>query len=145
MRRSDSTYRDFDKDLVLGNVIARRTYQDVANPGRRVFVRVGQPIRRKEEGVWVWICPYQIRGIGDDRVNGARGEDSVQVLEAVLSAVRATLKDTGRDLYWGNPEIGIGVAARIPWEFGQEMEEGLVRLVEEEITRRVRSGRKRSI
>jgi len=145
MDDSSGPDRDFDEDLDLGTVIARRTFEDAADPARRVAVCVGQPKRRKEEGVWVWICPYQIRGIGDRRVDGARGEDSLQALEVALTSIRATLLATGRQLYWVDPEIGIGISAHIPWAFGREVQEALTEMLEDEITRVVHGRRKRPL
>jgi hypothetical protein len=126
-----------NEDLQLGTVIATRALREYGDPARRILVRVGQPVRRKEEGQWVWVCPFQIRGIGDTRVHGVRGEDSLQVLELVLLGIRHALEATGRQFYWGDEEIGLGISRHITWVFGREIEEELRRIVERETTRLV--------
>lgn len=70
--------------IALELVIAEHTYR----VGRqRVVARIGQP--RPEDGHWY--CPYQITGVGDEKVRRVWGVDSFQALQLVMQVVRAHL------------------------------------------------------
>jgi hypothetical protein len=60
----------------LGDVIAVRRLELAQDPVIRIEVKIGRPVS-DGEGCY---CPYQIVGIGNEKVRYAAGVDSVQVL-----------------------------------------------------------------
>jgi len=79
----------------LGQVIATRTYS--AQDGEIVSVRIGTPFTPPGwEGNS--ICPYQILGLGNDKIRYAPGIDGVQALYLALKRIATDLytSDQGR-------------------------------------------------
>jgi hypothetical protein len=78
----------------LDDVIATRTYDVLGAHGaveRQVHVRIGRPT---QEPTGEWLCPYQITGLGFDRVFGALGMDAIQALQSVMVVIGGTLAGT---------------------------------------------------
>ncbi|HEX8183744.1 MAG TPA: hypothetical protein VF747_03310, partial [Blastocatellia bacterium] len=57
---------------------------------REVTLRMGKPIPDPKEG-GDWCCPYQIIGLGDDKVSAAFGVDPLQALLLALQKAGAEL------------------------------------------------------
>jgi hypothetical protein len=81
----------------VGQTLGTRTLE--LDGGRTVSVIIGVP-QRYPEGAEDYFCPYQIVGIGDERVRCASGIDALQ-------ALTLTLKMIGADLY-ATPEAKNG-------------------------------------
>src|SRR6266545_2059151 len=77
----------------LGEVIAERrlTFQAQAGWSREIDVRIGRPIPDPSEPERVWVCPYQVFGLGRDRVMGIFGVDAMQALLLAVHAIPAEL------------------------------------------------------
>ena len=95
----------------LGDLVAERQLMFEAGSGetKEVVVRVGRPIPDAPNRAWV--CPYQVSGLGRDRVVGIFGADSMQALLLALHTIPAELssfvrKLGGRFLHNGEPEVG---------------------------------------
>jgi len=74
------------KPMKLGEVIAERKL--VAMKGRKkveIVVKLGRPVRF--DGGPGFRCPIQIKGIGDEKVTFAAGEDSMQALHLALKTI----------------------------------------------------------
>lgn len=94
----------------LDDVIAVRTLEVLDAEGhllRHATVLIGQP---KQEASGEWRCPYQIIGLGMDRVFGALGLDAIQALQLVMVVIGGTLA--------GTPEAEQG---RLRWEGGEDL------------------------
>jgi len=74
------------KDVQLGEVIATRKL--TLDGGTEVTVHVGRPCSPPE---WNsnFYCPYQIIGLGSERVRRVGGVDSMQALVLALEAIGA--------------------------------------------------------
>ena len=93
----------------LGSVIAERQllYSDPENGSRLVRVLLGAP--RESPGGGEWYCPWQILGIGGEKVLAAYGIDAVQSLQLAMTMIGANLyahADQGRRLSWGDRQPG---------------------------------------
>jgi hypothetical protein len=82
------------KTIKLGKVIAERV---LTSPQlrKRVKVRIGAPRKTKALD---FIAPYQILGIGDEKVRYAAGVDSVQALELGFKMIGADLHSRHKDI-----------------------------------------------
>ena len=110
----------------LGEVIADRrlTFQADAGWSRDVDVRIGRPIPDPLEADRAWMCPYQIVGLGRDRVVGIFGVDSVQALLLAVHTIPAELaafmRDPGgRFLHLDHLDAGFLAGCRIALEKGE--------------------------
>ena len=72
----------------VGIVIATREFR--LSAGKTVTVLIGKPEKFPDSDDYY--CPYQILGLGNERIRRAGGSDSMQALEL-------TLKKIGADLY----------------------------------------------
>ncbi len=72
----------------VGTVVASRELR--LSPSKTVTVLIGKPEKFPDSDDYY--CPYQILGLGNERVRRAGGMDAVQSLEL-------TLKMIGTDLY----------------------------------------------
>ncbi len=70
---------------IIAERILRATIDDKSFD---VFVRFGKPALHPKGD---WACPYQITGIGDEKLHYAVGIDSVQSLQLAMFAVDADL------------------------------------------------------
>lgn len=75
-----------DGVLDLGYVIGERVIEfcDPEGRSRRVTVRLGAPVRLPEGD---YRCPFQLLGLGDDRVRAPWGEDSFIALEYAIQMI----------------------------------------------------------
>lgn len=71
----------------LGQIIATRNFQ--LKNGKLVTVSIGKPEVFPNESSFY--CPYQITGMGSERVNRAGGVDAVQALLLALKMIGAEL------------------------------------------------------
>lgn len=100
-------------------VIASRTLTVVDESGRHlrdVYVHIGRP---SQEPTGEWSLPYQILGLGSERIFRVHGFDAVQALQGVMSVIGGYLAGTdeaaqGR-LRWGDDtELGFPIPESKP-------------------------------
>src|ERR1039458_8851234 len=71
------------------DAIAERTLTaTIDNKSFDILVRFGKPLLHPKGD---WACPYQIAGIGDEKVRLAFGIDAVQALQLAMLAAGANL------------------------------------------------------
>jgi hypothetical protein len=93
----------------LGDVIASRRYT-VSNiePPHEIIVTVGRPQRFPDSTDF--FTPYQVRGIGDEKIRYAGGTDAVQSLQLSMTMIGADLKAYNEillgNMRWEGDEIG---------------------------------------
>jgi hypothetical protein len=77
--------------LELGHAIAERafTYVDPVSGATEISVKLGAPQQLSDSGSWC--CPWQIAGVGDEKVRCAIGIDGFQALQLVMNMIGATL------------------------------------------------------
>jgi hypothetical protein len=68
----------------LGTAIAERRLRVSDSPNRAIWVRLGAPRPFPDDPLSNYYCPYQITGVGDERVRYAGGVDALQALELAL-------------------------------------------------------------
>ncbi len=88
------------------DVIAERRLwlKNTPRPGIRIVIFKPVP-----DGPEDYRCPYQIEGIGDEKVRYAVGVDAVQALELVIKVLPAeleALRQEHSDLRWANADEG---------------------------------------
>ena len=93
----------------LGDVIAERKLSVEGRPELDITVRFGKPRRLEElyrdgKDNGDMFCPFQILGIGDDRIHYSAGVDAVQALQLVMKKVTIELgvlkRDHGYEFRW---------------------------------------------
>jgi hypothetical protein len=91
--------REHRRTFDLGDVIAERrlTFEADAGWSRDVWVRLGRPIADASDENGSWLCPYQIAGLGRDRVRAMFGVDAMQALVLAIHAIPAELAALMRD------------------------------------------------
>ncbi len=94
---------------LIEDVIAIRRFYLASEQGadREVIVAIGRP--QKHADFEEYRCPYQIRGIGSEKVRSIAGIDGVQALQGALGVISA-------DLQALNAEYN----QRLRWEAGEE-------------------------
>ena len=75
-------------EIHIGQTIAIRTLR-VAGEKKNIKVRIGRP-KRFPDGE-DYFCPYQIIGMGNEKVRHAAGVDAVQALVLALERIGAEL------------------------------------------------------
>ena len=99
-----------DTDYKLGETIATRNLTWISADGMRttVQVRLGKPTRFTESTDHY--VPFQIAGIGSERVFCAGGIDGFQALQEVMPIISAQLsalgEASGGELRWEGDETG---------------------------------------
>ena len=94
----------------IGEVIAERALSLTHDDGRskQVVVLLGRPRRLPDHPDYY--CPYQIKGLGPERIRYACGIDLFQALMLALSSLAADLEALGREsggrLHWDCGEKG---------------------------------------
>lgn len=76
----------------LGDIVAERTFEKISSEGQpigKVTVKIGRPV---EVEIGRSYCPYQIQGMGEEKMRYAMGVDTIQALILALTKV-------GTDLY----------------------------------------------
>jgi hypothetical protein len=104
VRQAWESRMDFD---CIGEIIATRKlyFVDEASNKRTVSVFVGEPQQSPDSPGYH--CPFQVIGIGNQKVQSARGYDSIQALQSALILIAAGLNHL-------NNEIG----GTLNWEGG---------------------------
>lgn len=112
-------------------VIARRKLLCFPNLKENVVVTLGKPRKvTKEE----WVCPYQICGMGDKKVQEAHGIDAFQALMMALEGIRVKIKESEKTLIWEGGEQGdIGFPRFLPNFYGPDFSRKIERVVDREI------------
>jgi len=93
--------------VTIGEVIATRQLCLVDDPSREILVKIGKPQLSEHND---YVCPIQVTGIGEERVYGIYGVDSVQALELGMRALgselqRLNTQHQGR-IGWGDAPKG---------------------------------------
>jgi hypothetical protein len=95
----------------VDDVMATRGLQVLGETGREVLVKLGRPrpsLDAPESGEY--FCPFQITGIGDERVRYAAGVDAFQAIELTLRLIGASLRrlngEAGGKLRWASDANG---------------------------------------
>ena len=107
----------------MGGVVATRVYR---LGHKRIVVRIGRPQTDGSD----WFCPYQIVGLGDEKVRRAWGVDSFQALQLVMQAVRAHLVPHASKLSLFGVKGETGISKLMPDCFTQEVNQKLESVVE---------------
>jgi hypothetical protein len=97
----------------VGEVIATRTLFFASDKTRKVLVRMGKP-QPLPDAVGALgsdhYCPFQITGIGDEKVRYGAGVDAFQSLELGLKMIGTSLAYLNREhngeLRWDGDESG---------------------------------------
>jgi hypothetical protein len=71
----------------LGVVIAERKLQIEADGNAVVTVSMGTPQKFGADENAYYVCPIQIRGLGDEKVRGAKGVDAFQALQLGMQLI----------------------------------------------------------
>ena len=74
-------------DLVVAEREVTFEPHDAGRDAVSVRFRLGRPVRAAED----WMCPFEVSGLGEDRVDSAHGADSVQALLLALAKLRVVL------------------------------------------------------
>ena len=96
----------------IGEVIAERRLTAVGDSSVEVVVRLGKPrplVELFEDGKnGDMYCPYQIIGVGDEKIRHAAGIDGIQALQLVMLGIGVELarvqRDQGFQLQWEGGE-----------------------------------------
>jgi hypothetical protein len=118
----------------LGRVVAHRALSEKGFPQRKIVVSIGLPRRDQEPG-GDWECPFLIEGFGKSKVQKAFGVDSVQALILAIQGIRVNLEQTGRDLFWLDPQNGADFPLNVPTTWGKQFVERVRLAIEREIVR----------
>ena len=91
----------------IGEVIATRTLSLVDDPSREIVVKIGKPQLSEHDE---FHCAIQVTGIGEERVYGIFGVDSVQALQLAMRFLgselqRLNTQHHGR-IRWGDAPTG---------------------------------------
>jgi len=119
-------------DHELGRPIAERALA-CGKRKRQLTVRIGAP--KKAEDV-DWVCPYQIAGLRDSRVEAAYGVDALQALMMALEKIRVRLERAGGNCTWvGGEEGDAGFPRLVPSYFGAAFATRINRQIDRELDR----------
>jgi hypothetical protein len=89
---------------ILGEVIAQRKFTLLGEGGsREVIALLGTPVRLSDS--IDYICPYQITGLGTEKIRHSRGIDAFQAIQMAFLML-------GADLYALNKES----EGKLRWE-----------------------------
>jgi hypothetical protein len=97
------------------DIIASRTL-DIVNgdgqPAGQATVHIGRP---RQEPTGEWSLPYQIVGLGDDRIYRVLGFDAIQALQCAQLVIGSVLASSdegeqGRLRWEGEPDFGFPVS-----------------------------------
>jgi hypothetical protein len=95
------------KTYKLGTVIAHRELE--LGEGKKVTIKIGKPQRVQDHSSY--FCPYQILGIGFDKLRRAAGGlDSIHAIQLAFQKIGIDLyalnKANNGALYWDGGESG---------------------------------------
>ena len=104
----------------IGEVIAARRLSLIDEPNREILVKMGKPQKTPSEEDF--FCPFQITGIGDERVDSIVGIDAFQAIQLTLQFIGGRLmllnRENGGRLRWECDEKG-GFGFPVPdWAAG---------------------------
>jgi hypothetical protein len=94
----------------LGEVIANRefSFPDENNRANRASILIGKPQPSPDSSDYQ--CHFLIKGLGDEKIQVARGVDALQALQSALILAGASLnhlnEKTGRRLRWAGGTRG---------------------------------------
>jgi hypothetical protein len=74
----------------VGEIIARRKLYVDGTPRKEAAVLIGKPCQFSESPDYY--CPYQIVGVGNERVMYAGGVDAIQALEETMAILPTELE-----------------------------------------------------
>ena len=94
----------------IREVIAERDLYLEGQPQSHIRVIFGKPQKASGSSHDHALCPYQILGIGDEKVHSAAGVDAVQALQLAMEMV-------GAELYF---KLNRQCDRRLRWEAGIE-------------------------
>ena len=128
----------------LGRPIARRKLTEEGVTGRKIVVLIGlpRPDRLSKHGDWE--CPFLIEGVGESKVETTYGVDSLQALILAIEGVRVRLEQTGRNLFWLDPNLGTDIPINVPTVWGKRLVERVSLAIERETVRVWRAWIKKS-
>ncbi len=98
----------------LGEIVAERRLLSVAQDGqtREVVILLGKPRPFPDAPYRDYYCPYQIRGVGTEKVGAAGGVDALQAMQLAMVAIGATLENVQKtckvDLRWNDGSTDLG-------------------------------------
>jgi hypothetical protein len=95
----------------VGDVMATRKLQVLAEPDHEGLVKLGRPQPSPDDPESEeYFCPFQITGVGDERVRYAAGVDAFQAIELALRLIGAFLHrlngQAGGRIRWKCDESG---------------------------------------
>jgi hypothetical protein len=94
----------------VGNVIAVRKLSLANEASRSIVVKMGEPQPLPDATGDDRYCPFQITGVGSERVKYAAGVDAFQSIELALRMIGAELAKINREhdghLQWEGNEHG---------------------------------------
>ena len=76
-----------------------------------------------------------IEGIGKSEVQRNVGVDALQALIGALRGIRVGLEQTGRDLFWLDPDTGPDIPLDVPTVWGKQLVERVRLAIERETVR----------
>jgi len=92
----------------LKDVIADRKLSLLDDKKKAITVLIGKPQRLPDSSDYY--CPFQVIGLGDEKVRQAIGIDAVQAMQLVMKMIGAYLQSlnqtTGGSLRWAGDETG---------------------------------------
>src|ERR1700730_17398748 len=111
-----------ERRSALGRLFSLRILSEQGVVGRKIVVSIGLPRPDPLKG-GDWECPFLIEGVGKSEVQRAFGVDSLQALIIAIRGIRAGLEQTGRNLFWLDPEIGADIPLTVPTTWGKQLVE----------------------
>lgn len=81
------------------------------------------------------MCPFLIEGVGKSEVQKAFGVDSLQTLIVAIQGIRVGLEQSGRNLFWLDPEIGADIPLTVPTTWGKQLVDRVRLAIERETVR----------
>lgn len=111
--------------------IAERTLVRTDVTGGRVVVRLGAPEADPDcPHGRDWRCPFEIRGLGDEKIHFARGIETMDTLQNTLRGIRSVLDLSGAPLRWELTEgDNIGFPMYVDQGFGHAFEQRMERMI----------------
>ena len=95
----------------ISQVVAERLLYLDGEPGTRIRVLVGRPQTLPgPSNNNVVLCPYQILGVGDEKVRSAGGVDEIQALQLAMEMI-------GSELYF---KLNRKYGGKLRWEAGKQ-------------------------
>jgi hypothetical protein len=101
-------------NIVIKEIIARRTLYLVDNKDKEIVVIIGKPNQFPDHQDYY--CPYKITGLGDEKVRYAGGIDAIQAIQLAMVMIGAQLytsneAKTGHLRWEGDEEGNLGFPA----------------------------------